>query len=68
MIQWISAVRRCAVNTPGRPVATPQGDGNITTAELHAAFLSSAKCSDGLKRFIAENETCAECNSQPITW
>lgn len=79
MVLWISAIRRCAVTTPGRhttALSRKQLDtsgevGSIQEEDESAILVPPETPQDGpgrklLRQFIQANRRCAECGSGPI--
>lgn len=66
MMQWIAAVRRCAVNTPGRPPPREPG-ATASTSGFHAEFFQPGSRHAALGRFVTANAGCCECSGEPVT-
>ena len=81
MVNWIAAVRRCAVSKPGRhsqpsEVLTRareiQDKGESVTQPKLLSVLPAPSTSESiedtlLRSFVEANNSCAECGMQPVT-
>lgn len=83
MANWIAAVRRCSVSKPGRHTQ-PNSDvlararqqqerGEEVVPATVTTVLRPPSATDSreevlLRTFVEANDSCAECNAQPVTY
>ena len=83
MVNWIAAVRRCAVSKPGRHTEAgsslakarqmQESGDHLRDAEPVTSILRPPSANDThedvlLRNFVQDNSCCAECNAQPVTY